>query len=56
MATPEITENCHYVPNDSPYVCKIKLEKFRFDILCCYGVIKESLPGGGGGGGGIRLL
>ena len=25
---------------------KIKLEKFHVDILCCYGVIKESLPGG----------
>ena len=25
----------------------------NFDILCCVGVIKESLPGGRGGGGGI---
>ena len=46
MATPEINENCHYVQND-PHRCKIKLEKFHFDILCCYGVIKESLPGEG---------
>ena len=45
MAIPEINENCHYVQND-PYRCKIKLEKFYFDILCCYGVIKQSLPGG----------
>ena len=47
MATPEINENCHYVQNDS-HRCKIKLEKFHFDILCCFGVIKESLAGGGG--------
>ena len=46
MATPEINENCHYVQNDS-HRCKIKLEKFHFDILCCFGVIKESLGGGG---------
>ena len=45
MATPEINENCRYVQND-PHRCKIKLEKFHFDILSCYGVIKESLPGG----------
>ena len=45
MATPEINENCHYVQND-PHRCKIKLEKFHFGILCCFGVIKESLPGG----------
>ena len=43
MATPEINENCHCVQN-YPHKCKIKLEKFRFDILCCFGVIKESLP------------
>ena len=47
MATPEINENCHCVQND-PHRCKIKLEKFHFDILCCFGVIKESLLGGGG--------
>ena len=46
MATPKINENCHYVQNDS-YKCKIKLEKFHFGILCSFGVIKESLPGGG---------
>ena len=46
MATPKINENCHYVQND-PHKCKIKLEKFHFDILCRFGVIKESLPGGG---------
>ena len=45
MATPEINENCHYVQND-PHKCRIKLGKFHFDILCCLGVIKESLPGG----------
>ena len=46
MATPKINENCHYVQND-PRKCKIKLEKFHFDILCRFGVyIKESLPGG----------
>ena len=44
MATSEINENCHYAQND-PHRCKIKLEKFHFDILCCYGAIKESLPG-----------
>ena len=32
-----------------PHGSKIKLEKFHFDILCCFGVIKESLPGGGDG-------
>ena len=42
MATPKINENCHYVQND-PHKCKIKLEKFHFDILCRFGVIKESL-------------
>ena len=31
---------------NDPYKCKIKLEKFHFGILCCYGVIKESLPEG----------
>ena len=46
MATPEINENCHYVQKD-PHKCRIKLGKFHFDILCCFGVIKESLPGGG---------
>ena len=45
MATSEINENCHYVQND-PHRCKIKLEKFYFGILCCYEVIKESVPGG----------
>ena len=46
MATPEINENCHYMQND-PHRCKIKYEKFHFDILCCFGVIKESLSEGG---------
>ena len=62
MATPEINENCHCVQND-PHRCKIKLEKFHFEILCCFGVIRESLPGGanpplqvrGLKGGGDRL-
>ena len=44
MATPEIYENCHYAHND-PHRCKIKLENFHYDILCCLGVIKESLRG-----------
>ena len=48
MATPKINKNCRYVQND-PHKCKIKLEKFHFDILCRFGVIKESLSGGGGG-------
>ena len=45
MATNKINENCHYVQND-PHKCKIKLEKFHFDILCRFGAIKESLPRG----------
>ena len=45
MATNKINENCYYVKND-PHKCKIKLEKFCFDILCRLGVIKKSLPGG----------
>ena len=44
MATPEINENGHFVKND-PHKCKIKLEKFCFHTLCCFGVVKESLPG-----------
>ena len=31
MARPEFNENCHYVQNDF-HKCKIKLEKFHFDI------------------------
>ena len=46
MTTPEINENYHYMQND-PHRCKIKLEKFHFNILCCFGVIKESLSVGG---------
>ena len=45
MATPENNENYHNVKND-PHRCKINLVKFHFDILGCYGVIKESLLGG----------
>ena len=48
MATPRSNENCHYV-QDEPHKCKIKLEKFHFDILCHFVDIKESLLGGGGG-------
>ena len=44
MATRKINEGCHYVKND-PHECKIKHAKFHFDILCRFGVIKESLPG-----------
>ena len=47
MATPNINGNSRHVQNDT-HKCKIKLEKFHFDILCRFGVIKESLPGGGG--------
>ena len=43
MATPNINENCHYMQID-PHKCKIKLEKFHFDIWCRFGVIKERLP------------
>ena len=46
MATPETNEKCYYLQHD-PHKCKIKLEKFHFDILCRFGVIKESLLGGG---------
>ena len=53
METPENSENCYHVKN-GPHISKIKLEKFHFDILCCYGVIKESLPGGGGGSPQVR--
>ena len=45
MATPEINDNCHHVQNDL-HMRKIKFEKFHFDILCCYGAIKESFRGG----------
>ena len=45
MATPETNEKCYYVQHN-PHKCKIKLEKFHFDILCRFGVIKESLLGG----------
>ena len=44
MAAPEINENCYFMQND-PHKCKIKLEKFYFDILCRFGVIKENLLG-----------
>ena len=47
MATPETNEKCYYLQHD-PHKCKIKPEKFHFDILCRFGVIKESLLGGGG--------
>ena len=47
MATPETNEKCYYVQHD-PHKCKIELKKFHFDILCRFGVIKESLLGGGG--------
>ena len=45
MPTPEISESCYYVQHD-PHKCKIKPEKFPFNILCRFGVIKESLLGG----------
>ena len=45
MPTPEICESCYYVQHN-PHKCKIKPEKFPFNILCRFGVIKESLLGG----------
>ena len=45
MPAPEINESCYYVQHD-PHKCKIKPEKFPFDILCRFEVIKESLLGG----------
>ena len=45
MATTKINKHCHDVQND-PHKSKIKLEKFHFDIVCRFGVIKESLPWG----------
>ena len=45
MATTEDNEKCHYVKNDL-HRYKIKLGNFHFDVFCCYGVIKKSLPGG----------
>ena len=47
MAAPEDNENCHHAQND-PQRCKIKLQKFPFNIFWCYRVIKEIFPGGGG--------
>ena len=46
MATPENNEICQHVQNEP-----IKLEKFHFDILWCYGlgVINPKQAGGGGG-------
>ena len=41
--TPEVNQNCHHVQND-PHRCKIKLEKFHFDILLFYGVIEDTPP------------
>ena len=45
MPTPETNESCYYVQHD-PHKCKIKPEKCPFNILCRFGVIKESLLGG----------
>ena len=44
MATPKTNKNCRYVQND-PHKCKIKLEKFHFDILCRFGVIRKVYRG-----------
>ena len=56
MATPETNEKCCYVQHD-PHKCKIKLEKFHFgDILCRFGVIKESLLGGAEGKTHLSIL
>ena len=47
MTAPEDDENCHYVQS-GPNRFKIKLEKFYFNILWCYGVIiQERFPRGG---------
>ena len=40
MVAHGVNENCHHTQND-PHGCKIKIEKFHFDILRCYGVSKE---------------
>ena len=40
MTTPDNNESSHHVQND-PHRCKIKLGKFNFDILWCYGVIRD---------------
>ena len=44
MATPEANEECHHMQYH-PHRCKVKHKKFHIDILRCYGVINESLPG-----------
>ena len=44
MATSKVNENCHHVQNDH-HSCEVKGEKFHFDVLRCYGVIKESFLG-----------
>ena len=55
MATPKINEKCYYVEND-PHKSKIKREKFHFDILCRFEVIKERLPRGAESPGEIGLI
>ena len=44
MAVPEDNEKCHYVQND-PNGVRLHLKKCHFNILWCYGVIKESFSG-----------
>ena len=44
MATSKDNENCQHVQND-PHMCKLKHEKFHFDILWCYRVLNHIRAG-----------
>ena len=55
MSAPKNNESCHHVQN-APQRCKIKLLKFHFHILWCYGVINESFSGGEGEFSPVRSL
>ena len=48
MATPE-NLRIVFMCKMTPIGVRLNLKIFHFDILCSYGVIKESLPGGRGG-------
>ena len=45
MATPKDNYNCRHVQY-SPHRCKIKLEKFDFDILCFLEGVESFPPPG----------
>ena len=45
MAAPEDDENCPHMQNE-PQMCKIKLDKFQFNILWCCGVTRKVSRGG----------